>query len=106
MMALRVCPSCSRHAREVMCPFCGAEIPQLGAVITVPRVSRSGLLGIAATAIVVGACSSTAPQPAYGIAIPDAEPSDGQSDGFGVAHYGGPPFDASLTDGNEDAGSD
>ena len=79
-MALRVCPSCARHAREAACPFCGAEIPHVDPVVSMPRVARSGLLGLAATAVVVGACSTA--QPAYGIAIPDATPdaSDGSVD--------------------------
>ena len=110
-MALRVCPSCSRHARDATCPFCGAEIPQVGAVVTMPRVARTGLIGLAATAVVVGACSTA--QPAYGIAIPDVD-NDGKDDApiaFDAA-YGGPPVDASKDaapdagDGSADSGTD
>jgi len=109
-MALRVCPSCSRHSRDAACPFCGAEIPQVEPVVSIPRVARTGLLGLAATAVVVGACSTA--QPAYGIAIPDVE-NDNKDDApiaFDAA-YGGPPFDASkeaapdASDGS-DSGSD
>ena len=110
-MALRVCPSCSRHARDVTCPFCGAEIPQVAPVVSIPRVARSGLLGLAVGAVVVGACSTA--QPAYGIAIPDVE-NDGKGDApiAADAAYGGPPIDASdeaapdASDGSADSGSD
>jgi hypothetical protein len=104
-MALRVCPSCSRHARDVTCPFCGADIPQVAPIVSVPRVSRTALLGFAATAAVVGACSTSAPLPAYGIAILDVE-NDVKNDAFAAdaSLYGGPPFDASTLDA--DAGSD
>lgn len=51
MSALRVCTSCRRHARENVCPFCGAAIEQR-ALAHVPVVARAVLVaGIAAAAV-------------------------------------------------------
>jgi hypothetical protein len=104
---LRVCPSCSRHARDTTCPFCGADLPQITPVSAPARLSRAGLVGLAATAAVVSACSSTLVA-AYGLPPSDAaldSPADGKSDAPITldAAYGGPPFDASL-DATPDAG--
>lgn len=79
-MSLRLCSGCSRHVREEICPFCGAE----GAPIVVkklPRVARIALLG-AATAATVAAT------------------------GCGGAVYGGPPIDGGHDVSAGDAGQD
>lgn len=95
-MSLRVCPSCSRHARETACPFCGADIP-IAAPVQVARSPRVILLGAIATAAVAGACSSA--QPLYGAPMPDASPANdaAQNDAGNDAmatFYGGPPIDS------------
>jgi hypothetical protein len=82
---MRICEGCSRHVREVSCPFCGAASHVV--VRSKSRVSRASLIGAAAVAI---ACSSSPPQD-------DAGSQDSGSDTLQAA-YGGPPLDASTND--------
>jgi len=101
-MSLRICPSCSRHAREALCPFCGAAIAQVPAV-SLPRAARTALIGAVAAAAVTSACSATA---LYGGPMPDASPPDAAQNDAGndamATFYGGPPIDS----GTKDSGSD
>lgn len=103
-MSLRLCPSCSRHAREDLCPFCGAEIAPV-AIKTLPRVARIALLGAAAAATVAATGCGGA---VYGgppvdggndVSVPDA--SDAGQDAI-ATFYGGVPIDS----GSGDAGTD
>ena len=91
-MSLRLCPSCSRHVREDVCPFCSAEVPQ-GADATIPRVARIALVTIGAAAVAT-ACSSA---PAYG-GPPDTGTDGAQEAGqdANVSFYGGPPIDSGV----------
>jgi hypothetical protein len=95
-MSLRVCLSCSRHVREDLCPFCGADVPQV-AETTLPRVARIALLGAAAAAVAT-ACSTTSPQPLYGAVIPDASTDADAGQDAMATFYGGPPIDSSTGD--------
>ena len=92
-MSLNVCLSCSRHVRDSVCPFCGAEVPAAPAAAKAPRVARIVLLGGAAA--IATACSSA--QPLYGAPMPDASPNDGasQNDTGPAPMYGAVPPDAS-----------
>ena len=95
-MSLRVCPSCSRHVRDDLCPFCSADVPRV-VESTIPRVARVVLLGAAAAAVAT-ACS-TSSQPLYGAVMPDSSadaPSDADDAGQDAiaTFYGGPPIDS------------
>jgi hypothetical protein len=91
-LSLSLCPSCSRHVRENICPFCGGDVAPAVAA-TLPRVARIALLGAAAAAVAT-ACSS--PQPMYGAVIPDSSadaPSEAGQDAI-ATFYGGVPIDS------------
>ena len=104
-MSLRLCPSCSRHVRDDLCPFCGASVAP-AVETTLPRVARIALLGAAAAAVAT-ACGTTSPQPLYGAVIPDSstdandaavnDAADAGSDAI-ATFYGGPPLDSSIPD--------
>src|SRR5690242_16765730 len=95
-MSLSLCPSCARHVRETVCPFCGGDVAIAAAVpATLPRVARIALLGAAAAAVAT-ACSSPSPQPMYGAVIPDSSadaPHEAGQDAI-ATFYGGVPIDA------------
>ena len=58
------CPSCNRHVRDEICPFCATKCVQ-SARSPIGRVARGALF--AAGAVALTECSSTiAPQPMYG----------------------------------------
>jgi len=101
-MSLRLCPSCSRHVREDVCPFCSSDVAPAVAA-TVPRVARIALLGLGAAAVAT-ACSG--PAPAYGgppdTGTDDSSAQDAAQDSMGT-FYGGPPID-SGTDSTTDSG--
>jgi len=97
-MSLRLCPSCSRHVREDVCPFCQSNVAPAVAV-TLPRVARIALVGIGAAAVAT-ACSG--PAPAYG-GPPDTGTGDSAAQDSGgndagndavATFYGGPPIDS------------
>ena len=91
-MSLRLCPSCSRHVRDDVCPFCGGDVAPIAAT-TLPRVARIALVGIGAAAVAT-ACSAA---PAYG-GPPDTGTADSSSQDSGqdaiATFYGGPPIDS------------
>lgn len=63
-MSLHLCPSCERHVRDSICPFCGASAPvHSSALGTVPLGTRAAFL-IGSVALVAGC--NTPPAPAYG----------------------------------------
>src|SRR5678815_602921 len=98
-MSLRLCPGCSRHVREELCPFCGTTVAPAAEGAGLPRVARIALLGAAAAAVAT-ACSSS-PAPMYG-----GPPNDASNDGNtidAVPFYGGPPIEAGGTDAEPDA---
>ena len=101
-MSLSVCPSCSRHVRESVCPFCGASV-----ALDAPRVARHlpriAILGAAAAAATtIAACSS---EPMYGCVCPADAGYDAQQDAM-ATFYGGPPIDASSFDSGKNDASD
>ena len=107
-MRLLPCPSCSRHVRagDTACPFCSSELPATPAdtrpILSRPR-TRAAILF--AGAAVVGACSSTAATPAYGIPATDSGLEDsgdnGNPEGGPVALYGPAPVDSGLDTGSD-----
>lgn len=103
------CPSCARHVRAgaSACPFCAGELPAEVAdtrpFLSRPR-SRAAILF--AGAAVVGACSSTAAAPLYGVPTTDAgleedSGNNGQPEGGPVAMYGPAPVDSGLDTGSD-----
>lgn len=111
---MHLCPSCSRHIREAVCPFCKTESepsapPAEGASWV--GLKRSALLAtvLAATGCAPAAMAaygipvdSAAPTdaaetsiaPAYGIAVDAAPPPDATPEGSVAPPYGVPPNDA------------
>ena len=111
---LGVCASCGRHARESVCPFCGATIRSTTRA-PLRRASRTAkILGVAALGVACGGTTNPSDagsdakedvtlQPPYGAVIPDAGPdvaqppdagdasTDAADDSSGVPLYGAPP---------------
>ncbi|MBS2015367.1 MAG: hypothetical protein JST00_20940 [Deltaproteobacteria bacterium] len=109
MASLHPCPSCARHVRPTAsvsaCPFCGAEVAPRPAADARPLLSRPRTRAalLFAGAAVVGACSSTAATPAYGVPATDAGLEDAGEDAVPgpVAMYGPAPVPDSGRDAAE-----
>ncbi len=99
-MRLTVCASCSRHVRETLCPFCGANVaPSAAAPRTKGRRSRFAIVGAAAAAVATAACGSV--QALYGAVIPDAS-TDGGDAGDAQAEAMGTFYGAVFPDASKD----
>jgi hypothetical protein len=112
-MSLVVCSGCGRHAREDVCPFCGAAIAGASAGRT-SRRNRSALLAGAAAALYIVDCGGMVDSTDGGTCTTcDAAASKDAANDWGIGvMYGGPCpgggcFDAAAdaTDAT-DAGSD
>jgi hypothetical protein len=101
MKALRPCPSCRRHAREVDCPFCGTAIgPEIELQ---PMVFRYASRLAIATAVATTACSGGSTTSSGGPVDPCFD------NGSCAAEYGAPyipPEGGADADAGSDASSD
>ena len=104
MSALGICNGCKRFAREVVCPFCGADVGEPRSKNS-RRRARNGVLALAITAACGGVTTVGGTDASTDASVGTDAAADTKEDMAPIPFYGAAPFDTG-TDTRSDGGGD